>query len=377
MQISQVDDFAFSSLPALQMLDLAKNMIQHLSANTLYKTFEQSTSPSVTPSPPRRLIARVLNLHDNPLVCDEDLGWLVKWLRERPDMQISTPGAPPTSCAAPPLMRGVSLRSVDIREREVAEVSNTVQAEVQASRRRWPERTALPHATTTPHPLTPPMHSTVRAAAGTAGVAVAGVQHGPSSAHVADTSLAVLLIGGWIYWHNWPNTNGVSVVTFVLIGLFLLVLIFIKLFHHKGGLGFGGSSAVHRLSKSLRYNPSRSMSPSPPLPFLLRHGQSQQQMRGCSHQGGAVGEHYDHNNVHPISQLSWSRAVDGQGGGLGPAGSGLRSSMASSTSASSTRYSHSVDGGRGVPGRPYRVYYGDGTEEWRRTNRTLESHWKF
>ena len=163
-------------------------------------------------------------------------------------------------------------------------------------------------------------------------------------------------------------------MTFVLIGLFVLVLIFIKLFHHKG---IGGSSvAVLGLSKSLRYNPSRSLSPSPPLPFLLRHGQSQGQ-RGCSgHQGGTAGADHCHD---PISQLNWSRAVSGgQGGGLGPAGSGLRSSIASSTSASSTRYSQSVDGERqGVSGRPYRVYYGDGTEEWRRTNRTLESHWKF
>jgi len=178
------------------MLDLARNQIQHLSANTLYKTFDQPSPQHPSPGLPRRLIARVLNLHDNPLVCDEDLGWLVKWLRERLDIQISTPGAPPTSCAAPPMMRGVSLRSVDIREREemTIGVSNTVHAETgQAPRRRWPERTALPHATTTPHPLTP-MHSTARGAAGT-GV-VAGVQHGPSSAHVADTSLAVLLLGG-------------------------------------------------------------------------------------------------------------------------------------------------------------------------------------
>lgn len=100
IQITTVEDFSFSRLNQLSLLNLCSNQLETLPPNTLFDSFKRSSTR-----------ARVLILNgpfvdflsslklsdlDNPLNCDLRLAWLREWLRSNPDVQITTPGSKPT-----------------------------------------------------------------------------------------------------------------------------------------------------------------------------------------------------------------------------------------------------------------------------------------
>jgi len=97
-QLSQVDDRAWSNLPALRHLDISSNNLQTLPTNTFLNTFLPTAD------------TRVLYLCDNPWVCDDRLEWLRRWLRQNADIVIDKLPGCLGVCKAPAFLDNWPLR---------------------------------------------------------------------------------------------------------------------------------------------------------------------------------------------------------------------------------------------------------------------------
>uniref|UniRef100_A0A915EC50 Uncharacterized protein n=1 Tax=Ditylenchus dipsaci TaxID=166011 RepID=A0A915EC50_9BILA len=87
--INEIEDFAFSGLTSLQMIDLSGNQLEKLPPNIFFNTFHADQVEEDRHQ--TNVVARVLNLHDNPWNCDLHLVWLVKWLKQNTNIQITSP----------------------------------------------------------------------------------------------------------------------------------------------------------------------------------------------------------------------------------------------------------------------------------------------
>lgn len=101
-QLTHIDDFAFSQLSQLALLDLSSNRLESLPVNALYDSLLPKSNGML-----RSLLLHskivVINAEnfrnlkiailDNPWRCDKDLMWLRKWLRENGDVRITASGA--------------------------------------------------------------------------------------------------------------------------------------------------------------------------------------------------------------------------------------------------------------------------------------------
>ncbi|KAE9553817.1 hypothetical protein FO519_002987 [Halicephalobus sp. NKZ332] len=103
IDISVIDDYAFSRLKMLQKLDLSSNKLETLLPNVFFDTFDRTAQS----------VLKVLYLYDNPWRCDHQILWLTTWLRQTLDLQITAPGSLPARCNQPPELLGMDLRNAN------------------------------------------------------------------------------------------------------------------------------------------------------------------------------------------------------------------------------------------------------------------------